>query len=82
MGSEMCIRDRYETALQRPREDQSGAFVRPDCYGYFPCMQLCVCYYRMGNLALSQEFNRKAGAFKPDDPAFLYNERFFQHLSS
>lgn len=72
----------YETALQRPREDQSGAFVRPDCYGYFPCMQLCVCYYRMGNLALSQEFNRRAGAFKPDDPAFLYNERFFQHLSS
>ena len=71
----------YETALQRPREDQSGAFVRPDCYGYLPCMQLCVCYYRMGNLALSQEYNRRAGAFKPDDPAFLYNERFFQSLS-
>ena len=44
-------------------------------------MQLCVCYYRMGNLALSQEYNRRAGAFKPDDPAFLYNERFFQSLS-
>lgn len=68
----------YETALSRPREDQSGAFVSPDCYGYLPCIQLCVCHYRMGNLALSREYNQKAGTFKPDDPAYLYNERFFQ----
>ena len=68
----------YETALNRPREDQSGAFVSPDCYGYLPCIQLCVCHYRMGNLALSREYNQKAGTFKPDDPAYLYNERVFQ----
>ena len=76
----MCIRDSfwYETALSRPREDRSGAFVSPDCYGYLPCIQLCICHYRMGNLALAREYNRKAGSFKPDDPAYLYNERFFR----
>lgn len=68
----------YEAALTRPRQDQSGGFVSPDCYGYLPCIQLCVCYYHMGNLALSREFNRRAGAYKPDDPAYLYNERFFR----
>ena len=68
----------YETALTRPREDRSGAFVSPDCYGYLPCIQLCVCYYRMGDPARAREYNQRAGAFKPDDPAYLYNERFFR----
>ena len=68
----------YETALSRPREDRAGAFVVPDCYGYIPCMQLCVCHYRLGNRELARRYNQMAGTFKPDDPAFLSNERFFQ----
>lgn len=68
----------YELALTRTREDASGAFVSPDCYGYLPCIQLCVCYYRMGDPARAREYNQRAGAFKPDDPAYLYNERFFR----
>lgn len=68
----------YEAALSRPREDRAGGFVLPDCYGYIPCMQLCLCHYRMGHLELARQYNRRAGAFKPDDPAFLYNERFFR----
>ena len=66
----------YEAALSRPREDRAGGFVLPDCYGYIPCMQLCLCHYRMGHLELARQYNCRAGAFKPDDPAFLYNERF------
>ena len=68
----------YETALSRPRLDQTGAFVSPDCYGFLPCIQLCVCYYRMGNEPLAREYNRRAGNCKPDNEAFLYNERFFR----
>ena len=49
-----------------------------DCYGYLPCIQLCVCYYRMGDVERSREYNRRAGQYKPQDPAFLYNQRFFQ----
>ena len=68
----------YETALSRPRPDQTGAFVSPDCYGFLPCIQLCVCYYRMGEEELAREYNRRAGNCKPDNEAFLYNERFFR----
>ena len=68
----------YETALSRPRPDQTGAFVSPDCYGFLPCIQLCVCYYRMGEEELAREYNRRAGNCKPDNQAFLYNERFFR----
>ena len=53
-------------------------FVSPDCYGFLPCIQLCVCYYRMGEEGLAREYNRRAGNCKPDNEAFLYNERFFR----
>ena len=71
----------YETALSRPREDDTGGFVSPECSGYLPCIQLCVCWYRLGDRERSQEYNRRAGSFKPDGVEFLYNQRFFQGLA-
>lgn len=68
----------YETALTRPREDGEGGFVSPECSGYLPCIQLCVCWYRMGDPLRSQEYNQRAGTFKPDGEEFLFNQRFFQ----
>lgn len=35
----------YELALTREREDRSGAFVQPDCYGYLP-LYSAVCLLR------------------------------------
>ena len=43
----MCIRDR---ALTRHADPKTGAFVSPDCSGYIPCIQLCVCYDRLGDV--------------------------------
>ena len=68
----------YALALTCARDDRRGGFVSPDCYGFLPCIQLCVCYYRMGNEPLAREYNRRAGNCKPDNEAFLYNERFFR----
>lgn len=67
----------YETALGCKRDDTSGAFVNPDCYGYLPCMQLCVCAFRMGDRAAAEGYNERAGRFRPGDPAYLYNKVFF-----
>ena len=36
----------YALALTCVRDDSRGGFVSPDCYGYLPCIQLCVCYSR------------------------------------
>lgn len=68
----------YELALTRPRNDTSGAFVSPDCYGYLPCLQLCICWYRLGDRQKAVAYNEQAGRYKPEDPAYLYNKRFFQ----
>lgn len=67
----------YEQALSAERQDMSGGFVVPDCYGYIPCMQLCVCHYRLGSAALAEAYNERAGGFKPESPAYLYNKEFF-----
>ena len=70
----------YEQALACRRQDQSGAFVSPDAYGYLPHIQLCLCYARMGNNEKARFHNEKAGEFKPQDPSYLHNKAYFAGL--
>lgn len=70
----------YETAAKRPKEERNGGFIQPDCYGYLPYLQLCLCYYRLGDLSLAKEYNEKAAQCKPADPAVIYNRNFFSSL--
>ena len=67
----------YELAAGRPRKDQSGGFVQPDCYGYIPYLQLCVCCDRLGDLQAAERYNELAGEIKPNDPAVLQNRAYF-----
>ena len=67
----------YEAALTRPRQDQSGGFVSPDCYGSLPCIQLCVCYDRMGDISTAAAYNALAGSFRRGDAAVAYNRQYF-----
>ena len=39
----------YECAMKVPMNETSGAFIREDCYGYIPAIQLCVCWWRLGD---------------------------------
>ncbi|MBM6828349.1 glycosyltransferase [Anaerotignum lactatifermentans] len=67
----------YETALRRERE-QTGGFVQEDCYGYLPCIQLCVCYDRLGEYERAETCNEMAALWKPNDPAVAYNRNYFR----
>lgn len=71
----------YECALLCKREDGRGGFVSPDDYGYTPCIQLCVCHSRLGNIETAKEFNEKAAIFKPDADAVAKNRIYFSTLS-
>lgn len=68
----------YEQALACRREDTTGGFIIPDCYDYLPCLQLCVCYYRIGDAERAEAYNELAGISKPADAAYLFNKQFFQ----
>ncbi len=67
-------------ALACPRDDRRGGFVSPDCYGYLPCIQLCVCHSRLGDLKRAELYNELAAACKPDDPSVIHNRAWFQSL--
>lgn len=67
----------YETAVGCPRRDTLGGFVLPDRYGIYPALQLCVCYYRLGNLQRAAAWNEFAATLQPDHPSVLYNREFF-----
>jgi len=68
----------YETALKTDKNAKSYGFILPDCYDYIPYIQLCVCYYRIGNLQKAKECNEKAGQCKPYSKVYLYNKQFFE----
>ena len=67
----------YQAALSCHKDELSGGFISPDCYGYLPCIQLCVCYYRLGDMERAIYYNEQAGTYKPDSQAYLDNQRFF-----
>ena len=66
----------YQTALARPM-DLTRGFVQPDCYGYIPYIQLCLCYDAMGQWEKAAAYNEKAAAYKPDDASVAYNRAYF-----
>ena len=72
----------YALALTCPRDDSRGGFVSPDCYGYLPCIQLCVCYSRLGDPARAEQMNELAASFKPDADAVVHNRAYFRSLTA
>ena len=67
----------YQIALETEPRIRSGAFMIPDCYTYTPCIALCNCYYHLGDIAKSIDYNNRAGEYKPYGEEYLYNKNFF-----
>lgn len=72
----------YSLALTCTRDDSRGGFVSPDCYGYLPCIQLCVCYTRLGDWKRGALMNELAASFKPEAAPVLHNRAFFRSLEA
>lgn len=71
----------YETALHQRINDKSGAFVRVDCYGYLPAIQLCVCYWKLQDTTTAMHYNEIAAGYKPDSATVKQNRKFFGNAS-
>lgn len=70
----------FEVAANTEMKEESWGFILHDCYGYIPNIELCVCYDNMGNIEKAMEHNSKAGKYKPDNPAVLYNKEYFSKI--
>lgn len=67
----------YQEATGKIPEPRSGGFVLADCYGFIPYMQLCVCYFRLGDTKTARQYHKMAQELKPYDPSVQYNESYF-----
>lgn len=70
----------YECARGCERDDSRGGFTSADCYTYIPCIQLCVCYDRLGSREKACEYNELAALYKPDSKAVEMNRNYFEGL--
>lgn len=68
----------YECAERSVPDERSGGFVNLDCYGYLPCLQLCVCYQRIGQMEKALEYHDRAGKWRPNGEIYLRNEEYFK----
>lgn len=69
-------------ALNKTYDISSGGFFSKDFYDFVPYIELCVCYYNLGNIDLAIEYNKKAGSIKPNDESYLNNKAFFENLKN
>lgn len=70
----------YKTASECNLNVNSGGFYLPDCYGYIPYLQLCVCYDKLGDHETANMYNEKAAELKPHEKAVLYNRNYFNNV--
>ena len=69
----------YTQALSSRPAEQTGAFVRKDCYGFLPSIQLCVCYDRLGDHRRAWHYHLKSQKLKPEHPSVRQNQTYFEH---
>lgn len=70
----------YSQALSLHPDEQSGAFVQKDCYGFLPAIQLCVCYDKLGNTKRAYYYHKKAQKIKPENEAVKQNQFYFSSI--
>ncbi|MEW9096447.1 MAG: glycosyltransferase [Clostridiaceae bacterium] len=70
----------YKLALELEKPVDSWGFISHDHWGYIPCMQLCVCYDKLGNIEEAIKYNNKAEEYKPNDSAVAYNKEYFESI--
>lgn len=67
----------YRLALKTKLNEKTTAFINLDMCKFIPYLQLCVCYYSLGDMKKSRFYNYKAERLKPNDKTVLYNKKFF-----
>ncbi|MBP5245046.1 MAG: glycosyltransferase family 2 protein [Clostridia bacterium] len=70
----------YKTALLCPEDYRKYGFATVDYEEYYPYMQLCLCYDRLGDIVAANKYNQKAKNIKPDSEEVKYNEKYFENI--
>ena len=68
----------YETALSCRDHTEEGDFESPSCRGITPMLELCCCYYALGEIPKALQWHKKAAETSPEHPSVRFNAAFFR----
>ena len=71
----------FELATKLTMHEDSWGFIDHDSWGYTPCIELSVCYDKLGKIEQAIKYNNMAAEFKPNDPSVLHNQEYFAELN-
>lgn len=71
----------YETILNTEMPKECHGFINPEFWTWKPHLQLCVCYYRIGQVEKANYHHREAYKLNPNDPHIKQNEEFFESIN-
>ncbi|MFC5531837.1 glycosyltransferase [Cohnella yongneupensis] len=67
----------YELATKREPSEQTMGMRNRYASTWYPHLQMCVCYDRLGRLDEAYRHNEIAISYWPDHPSMLFNRRYF-----
>lgn len=61
-------------------EDEKNGFVNLDARTFLPAINLCVCFFHLGDTKKAYEYHKLSKKYKPENENVLKNEEFFCKL--
>ncbi|PKM50477.1 MAG: glycosyl transferase [Firmicutes bacterium HGW-Firmicutes-7] len=70
----------YSLALRVGQDDHPDAFTNPACSSWLPHLQLCMCYYKLGDVQKAKKHNEEALKHNKNHESILFNQKFFDEI--
>ncbi len=68
----------YNMATTIEIDYNNKGFISPDCYGFIPEIQMCVCYDRLGDYENALKCHERTKLLKPNNSSVKINEEYFR----
>ena len=65
----------FKHAVENKKDVKENGDANVDYNEFIPYINLCVCYFWLGDMALSKYYNELAGTIKPKDETYLFNKK-------
>ncbi len=70
----------YDLATRLEPDPDRWSFIYTAYYTWYPHLQLCVCYYNLGDYQKAYEHNEEAAKYRPQDSSVVYNRKLFERI--
>lgn len=70
----------YKLASDLKKPEESWGFFLESCWTWLPHIQLCICYYKLGEYQKSYEHNEAARFYRPNDENILNNKSLLEGI--